>query len=253
MGLITIKSPREIELMRQAGRVTAAVRDAAAAAVAPGVTTAEIEMVVRDTLRKHGASASFPTNGFPAAACISVNEEVIHGVPGKRRLKSGDIVKIDVGACVGGYHGDTAITVAVGEIPPELERLIAVTKQSFYEGIKMAVKGNHVSDISRVVQRHVEANGFSVVRAFTGHGIGSKVWEDPEVPNYVTGTHPDPRLFSGMTIAVEPMVNYGRERVRVLADGWTVVTEDGLPSAHYEHTILITDGAPEILTGSVTP
>lgn len=238
--------------MRQAGSASAAVRTAAAAAVRPGVTTAEIDAVAREKIASLGVEAAFlGVNDFPAAACVSVNDEVIHGIPGKRVIKEGDIVKIDVGARVGGYNGDTAITVPAGKISDEAARLIAVTKQSFYEGIRYARKGNRLSDISAAVQQYAEAAGFSVVRDYTGHGIGRELWEDPAVPNYGLPGH-GPRLVPGMIIAVEPMVNVGGWHVRVLGDRQTVRTADGKLSAHYEHTILITDGEPEILTAPET-
>ena len=237
--LISIKSPREIEAMRRAGRITAQARALAGSMVAPGVTTHEIDTAVRRFIESHG--------GFPGSACISVNDEVIHGIPGPRKLKEGDIVSVDVGAFIGGFHGDCAATYACGQISDQAKKLIEVTQQSFWEGIKMARKGCRVSDIGHAVQAYVEANGFSVVRDYVGHGVGAKLHEAPEVRNFGPAGH-GPRLLPGMTLAVEPMVNVGDWQIRVLPDGWTVKTADGKNAAHYENTILITDGDPELLT-----
>ena len=246
--MITIKSPREIEAMRLAGRITAAARAYAGEMVKPGVTTQEIDKAVRQFIKQQGAVPSFlGYNGFPGSCCISVNDEVIHGIPGKRVLKEGDIVSIDVGAYIGGYHGDCAATFACGEISDEAKRLIEVTEQSFYEGLRYAKEGCRVSDISAAVQRYVEKEGFSIVREYVGHGIGRNLHEAPEVPNYGEPGR-GPRLLRGMTLAVEPMVNAGTAAIRNLSDGWTVKTKDGKYSAHYENTILITEGDPELLT-----
>ena len=251
MEMISIKSPHEIELMRKAGRITAAARALAGKLVVPGKTTLEIDTAVRKFIESQGAKPSFlGYGGFPGSACISVNEVVIHGIPDHRVLKEGDIVSVDVGACIGGFHGDCAATFPCGKVSPEAERLIAVTEQSFWEGIKHARVGQRISDISHAVQQYVEANGYSVVRDFVGHGVGANLHEAPEVPNYVM-THRlggDPRLVKNMTIAVEPMVNAGDWPVRVLKDKWTTVTVDGSLAAHYENTILITEGEPELLT-----
>ncbi|MCD8322897.1 MAG: type I methionyl aminopeptidase [Oscillospiraceae bacterium] len=248
MSSIIIKSPREIELMRQAGRITAAARTVAREMVAPGVTTAQIDREVRHFIEKSGAIPTFlGYGGFPASVCLSVNDEVIHGIPGHRRLKEGDIVSVDVGATWKGYVGDCAGTYIAGEGSEEAKRLIAVTRQSFFEGIAQARAGNHVGDISHAVQTYVEKNGFGVVREYVGHGVGSEMHEAPEVPNYGPAGH-GPKLVRNMTIAVEPMVTQGTWEVKVLKDGWTVKTLDGKLSAHYENTILITDGEPEILT-----
>ena len=247
--MITLKSSHEIELMRQAGKITAAARALAGAMVAPGVTTREIDRAVHRFIKSQGAAPSFlGYNGFPASVCISVNDEVIHGIPGKRVLKEGDIVSVDVGAFKDGYHGDCAGTYPCGRIDQEAQRLIDVTRQSFFEGLKYAREGYRLPDLSGAIQRYVEANGFSVVREYVGHGIGTKMHEAPEVPNYVEPKAGRPRLLRGMTIAVEPMVNAGRPGVVVMPDGWTVKTADGRLSAHYENTILITDGEPELLT-----
>ena len=247
--MIILKSSHEIELMRQAGKITAAARALAGEMVAPGVTTQEIDKAVHRFIKSQGAVPSFLNyNGFPASVCISVNDEVIHGIPGNRVLKDGDIVSIDVGAYKGGYHGDCAATYACGQISDEAKRLIEVTRQSFFEGLKYAREGYRLPDVSGAIQRYVESNGFSIVREFVGHGIGSKLHESPEVPNYVDPRLGRPRLLRGMTLAVEPMVNAGKAGVKVMPDGWTVKTTDGRLSAHYENTILITDGEAEILT-----
>lgn len=248
MDMISLKSPREIELMRKAGRITAAAREVAGKMVRPGVTTLEIDTAVRQFIQSQGAKPSFlHYNGFPASACISVNNEVIHGIPGHRKLVEGDVVSVDVGAFIDGFHGDCAGTFPCGTVSPEAAHLIAVTEQSFWEGMKFARAGNRVNDISHAVQAYVEKNGCSVVRDFVGHGVGAKLHEAPEVPNFGPAGH-GPRLQAGMTIAVEPMVNAGDWRVKVLRDGWTTVTADGSLAAHYENSILITDGEPEILT-----
>ena len=246
--MITIKSPREIELMRRAGKITAAARSVGREMVKAGVTTREIDKAIHDFIIKQGATPSFlGYGGFPASACVSVNNEIIHGIPGKRRIKDGDIVSIDVGAYIGGFHGDCAGTYACGEISPEAKRLIEVTRQSFFEGIKFARQGYRVSDISHAIQEYVESFGYSLVREYVGHRIGSQMHEAPEVPNFGRAGH-GPRLVKGMTLAIEPMVNIGGAAVKVLGDDWTVITADGSLSAHYENTVLITDGEPEILT-----
>ena len=247
--MIILKSSREIELMRQAGKITAAARALAGAMVAPGVSTREIDRAVHRFIRSQGAEPSFlGYNGFPASVCISVNDEVIHGIPGHRVLKEGDIVSVDVGAYKGGYHGDCAATYPCGRISEEARRLIEVTRQSFFEGLRYAREGYRLPDLCGAIERYVEANGFSVVREYVGHGIGAKMHEPPEVPNYVEPKAGRPRFLRGMTIAVEPMVNAGRAGVKVMPDGWTVKTADGRLSAHYENSILITDGEPELLT-----
>ena len=246
--MISVKTERELEIMRRACKITAAARALAGEMVRPGVTTGEIDKAVHDFIVSQGAKPSFlHYQGYPGSACISVNEVVIHGIPGNRVLKEGDIVSVDVGACWQGFHGDCAATFACGTISQEAQRLIDVTKQSFFEGIRFARQGNRVSDISHAVQTYVEANGFSVVRAFVGHGVGEHLHEEPSVPNY-GAPGKGPRLVKNMTIAVEPMVNMGSYDVRVLRDGWTTVTADGKLAAHYENSILITDGEAEILT-----
>ena len=246
--MITLKSSHEIDLMRRSGKITAAARALAGEMVKPGVTTQEINDAVERYIRQQGAVPSFlHYNGYPASACISVNDEIIHGIPGKRVLQEGDIVSVDVGAYIGGFHGDCAATFPCGRISPEAQRLIDVTRQSFFEGIRFAREGQRLQDISAAVQSYVEQNGFSVVREYVGHGVGAKMHESPEIPNYGRPGH-GPRLLRGMTLAIEPMVNAGAAAITQLSDGWTVKTADGKWAAHYENTILITDGAPEILT-----
>ena len=247
--MITRKSSHESELMRRAGKITAAARALAGEMVRPGVTTQEIDDAVEKFIRKEGAVPSFLNyNGFPASACISVNDEVIHGIPSKKRvLQEGDIVSVDVGAYVGGFHGDCAATFACGTISPEAQDLIDVTRESFFQGIRYAKQGYRLFDISAAIQTYVEERGYSIVREFVGHGIGTSLHESPVVPNYGTAGR-GPRLLRGMTLAIEPMVNFGGAGIQQLSDGWTVKTLDGKLSAHYENTILITDGEPEILT-----
>ena len=245
---IVIKSAREIELMRVAGRITAGARTIARQGIAAGVTTKELDREIHRYIVKNGATPTFLNyGGFPASACISVNDEVIHGIPGARVIHNGDIVSVDVGAKINGFTGVCAGTYPCGEITPEAQDLIAVTRQSFFEGIRFARVGYRVSDIGHAIQEYVESHGYSVVRSYVGHGVGAQLHEEPEVPNYGEPGH-GPRLVKGMTIAIEPMVNAGTFDVRVLDNEWTVVTADGKLSAHYENTILITDGEPEILT-----
>ena len=246
--MITLKSSHEIELMRRAGKITAAARAFAGEMVRPGVTTQEIDHAVEHFIRKQGAVPSFlHYHGYPASACISVNDEVIHGIPGKRVLAEGDIVSVDVGAYIGGFHGDCAATFACGQISKEAQELIDVTRQSFFEGIKFAKEGHRLQDISAAIQSYVESHGCSIVREYVGHGVGAEMHESPEIPNY---GHPGrgPRLLRGMTLAIEPMVNAGSAAIKLMPDGWTVRTLDGKWAAHYENTVLITDGEPEILT-----
>ena len=246
--MIAIKNERELTLMRKACRITAAARALAGEMVRPGVSTKQIDKAVHDFIVSQGAQPSFlGYHGFPGSICASVNNTVIHGIPGGYILKEGDIVSIDVGAYYEGFHGDCAATFPCGAISAEAQKLIDVTKQSFFEGMRFATRGHRVSDISHAIQKHVESNGFSVVRTFVGHGVGAQLHEEPEVPNFGKPGR-GPRLVPGMTIAVEPMVNAGVYDVRVLKDGWTTVTADGKLSAHYENTVLITDGEPEILT-----
>ncbi len=246
--MITLKSAHEIEAMRLAGKITAAARALAREMVKPGVTTQQIDKAVFHFIREQGAIPSFlHYNGYPASVCISVNDEIIHGIPGKRVLREGDIVSVDVGAYIGGYHGDCAGTYPCGQVSDEALRLIRVTQDSFFEGLKFAREGYRLSDISHAVQTFVEANGYSVVREYVGHGIGRNMHEAPEVPNYGKPGH-GPRLLRGMTLAVEPMVNAGTAAIKQMSDGWTVKTADGKYAAHYENTILITAGDPELLT-----
>ena len=246
--MIAIKNEHELNAMRQACRITAAARALAGEMVRPGVMTKQIDKAVHDYIVSQGAKPSFlGYGGFPASSCISVNSTVIHGIPGDYVLQDGDIVSIDVGAYYKGFHGDCAATFACGTISAEAKKLIDVTKQSFFEGLRFATQGHRVSDISHAIQTYVESNGFSVVRSFVGHGVGAQLHEEPEVPNFGAAGR-GPRLLRGMTLAVEPMVNMGIYEVRVLKDRWTTVTADGKLSAHYENTVLITDGEPEILT-----
>ena len=246
--MITLKSEHEIELMRRAGKITAAARALARDMVKPGVTTQQIDKAVYHFIKSQGATPSFLNyNGYPASVCVSVNDEIIHGIPGKRVLKEGDIVSVDVGAYIGGFHGDCAGTYPCGQVSDQALDLIRVTQQSFFEGLKFAREGYRLSDISHAVQEYVESHGYSVVREYVGHGIGRRMHESPEVPNFGNPGH-GPRLLRGMTIAVDPMVNAGSAAIRQMSDGWTVKTADGKNAAHYENTILITDGDPELLT-----
>lgn len=249
--MIRRKSQREIELMRNAGRIAAQARNVAEQMIQVGATTKSINKAVHDYIISQNAEPAFlGYRDFPASICISVNEEVIHGIPSQRRLENGDIVSVDIGVIKDGFIGDCAATFIAGDSDPEAELLIKVTKECFFEAIKCAKAGNRVSDISRAIQRHAESNGYSVVREYVGHGVGSKVHEAPEIPNYIETPRKkaDPRLMPGMTLAIEPMVNAGCSEIKVLDDGWTVITADRSNSAHYENTILITNGEPEILT-----
>ena len=246
--MVILKPASAIKKMREAGRLSALALKVGGEAVRPGVTTAEIDKAIYDFIMSQGATPSFLNlYGFPASACISVNDELIHGIPGNRVIKEGDIVSIDVGACLDGYHGDNAATFVAGEASEEAQKLLDVTKQSLYKGIEMAVIGNRVGDISNAVQTYCEERGYSVVREFVGHGIGRSVHEDPEVPNFGAAGH-GPRLVNGMCIAIEPMINAGTRFVSTDSNGWTVRTKDGKLSAHFEHTIAITDNGPIILT-----
>ncbi|MBQ7957809.1 MAG: type I methionyl aminopeptidase [Clostridia bacterium] len=247
--MIVLKTSRELALMREACRISAGALKAAGEAVQPGVTTAEIDKIAYDYIKKQGANPNFlHLYDFPATACISINDEVIHGIPSKKRvIREGDIVSIDLGAELEGYNGDNAATFAAGKISPEAQRLCDVTKESLYEGIKMALAGGRLGDIGWAIQNYSESRGYGVVRSFTGHGIGRKVHEDPSVPNYGTPGR-GVRLLPGMTIAIEPMINQGVPGVKTMSDGWTVKTADGKLSAHFEHTIAITQDGPVILT-----
>ncbi len=247
--MVSIKSEREIELMREAGRILACVHDELGKALKPGMSTFEVDQLGDHMIRSYGCIPSFKNyNGYPASICVSVNDEVVHGIPKKHRLlKEGDIVSLDAGVIYKGYHSDAARTYGIGEISQEAKQLIAVTKQCFFEGIKLAKAGNHLNDISAAIQSYAESFGYGVVRDLVGHGIGSHLHEDPEVPNF-SQKRRGVRLRPGMTLAVEPMINAGRYDVSWLEDNWTVVTDDGSLSAHYENTILITEGEPEILS-----
>ncbi len=246
--MIILKSDRELAYMRDAGKIVAGALREMERLVAPGVTTAELDRVTEDYIRQKGASPSFKGyHGFPASICASVNEEVVHGIPGLRKLVNGDIISIDIGAEINGFHGDAAVTLPVGEIDGEIQRLLDVTEESLRAGIAQALEGNRLSDISHAVQTHVESRGFSVVRDYVGHGIGRNMHEEPQIPNFGPPGR-GPRLQAGMTLAIEPMVNMGTYEVRTLEDNWTVVTKDQQPSAHFEHTVAITPKGPEILT-----
>ncbi|MEE1144519.1 MAG: type I methionyl aminopeptidase [Acutalibacteraceae bacterium] len=247
--MIVLKTARELNLMREAGRISAMALKLVGEAVEPGVSTYDLDKVAFDYIKSQGATPGFLNyNGFPASACISINNEVIHGIPSKKRIvKAGDIVSIDLGAVFEGYNGDNAATFASGDISPEARRLIETTEQSLYEGIKAVKRGGRIGDIGSAVQRYVEARGYSVVRDFVGHGVGASLHEAPEVPNFGKEGR-GVRLMPGMTIAIEPMVNEKSWEVNQLSDGWTVVTKDGGLSAHFEHTVAVTDDGPVILT-----
>lgn len=246
--MVILKTASAIKKMREAGRLSALALKVGGEAVKPGVTTAEIDRIIHDFIVSQGATPSFLNlYGFPASACISVNDELIHGIPGNRVIQEGDIVSIDVGACLDGYHGDNAATFVAGTTSEEALALLDVTKQSLYKGIEMATVGHRVGDISNAVQTYCEERGYSVVREFVGHGVGRSVHEDPEVPNFGAAGH-GPRLVNGMVIAIEPMINAGTRFVSTDSNGWTVRTKDGKLSAHFEHTIAITEDGPIILT-----
>ena len=246
---VTIKSAREIELMREAGRILAKVHEELGKAIQPRMSNLDIDRLGEKLIRGFGCVPSFKNyNGYPASICVSVNNEVVHGIPNKHHIiQEGDIVSLDAGVIYKGYHSDAARTHAVGQISPEAQKLIDVTRQSFFEGIKFAKAGNHLNDLSSAIQAYAESFGYGVVRDLVGHGIGSHLHEDPEVPNF-SRNRKGIKLVSGMTLAVEPMINIGTPNVEWLDDDWTVVTKDGSLSAHYENTILITDGEPEILS-----
>jgi methionyl aminopeptidase len=249
--MIILKSERDLEAMRPACSVAAAVLDETASFIRPGVTTKEVDEFAAGRMKHYGAKSAFlGYRKYPCQTCISVNEQVVHGLAGSRALCFGDIVSLDVGVIYNGFIGDTARTVAVGGCGLLAQKLMDVTEKALYEGIAQAVPGKRVADISRAVQNYVEANGFSVVREFVGHGVGRSMHEEPQVPNFVDGK-PSPKLRPGMTLAIEPMVNAGRPEVKILNDGWTVVTQDGSLSAHFEHSVLVTESEPEILTWPV--
>lgn len=247
--MVVLKTAREIDLIRKACIISAEALQLAGEAVKPGVTTYEIDKIAYDYIKKQGAEPNFlHLYGFPATACISINDEVIHGIPSKKRvIKEGDIVSIDLGAKINGYIGDTAATFAVGDISPEAKRLIDTTRESLYEGIAKAVARGRLGDVGHAIQQYCEERGFSVVREYTGHGVGAELHEDPSVPNYGTPGR-GVRLLPGMVIAIEPMINEGTAAIRNMSDGWTVKTRDGKLSAHFEHTVAITEDGPKILT-----
>jgi methionyl aminopeptidase len=247
--MIILKTPAEIEVMAQASRVVAEALEIVKKAVQPGISTEELDRIAEEEIRVRGALPAFKGyRNYPKTLCASVNDQVVHGIPSRRKLKEGDIIGLDLGAIVGGFYGDSAVTVAVGAVRGTTEKLVQVTKEALYLGIKQAVVGNRLSDISHAVQEHVEASGFSVVTEFVGHGIGRQLHEEPQVPNYGKPGQ-GPRLQPGMVLAIEPMVNIGRSAVRVLDDRWTAVTVDGSLSAHFEHTIAIQPtGTPRILS-----
>ena len=247
--MVTIKSEREIELMREAGRILAKVHEELGRTLVPGMSTKEIDRMCEDMIRSHGCVPSFLNyQGFPASVCISINDEVVHGIPDKHRyLEEGDIVSLDTGVIWKGYQSDAARTHMIGEVSGEARKLVEVTQQSFFEGIKYAKAGNHLNDISKAIQEYAESFGFGVVRDLVGHGLGTEMHEAPEIPNFAQ-RRKGIRLAAGMTLAIEPMITAGRYDVVWEDDGWTVVTEDGSLASHYENTILITDGEPEILS-----
>ena len=247
--MIVLKTGRELKIMKEACSISAGALEVAGKAVEPGVTTAEIDRLAEEYIRRRGGEPNFKNyEGYPATACISINNEVIHGIPSeKRKLRAGDIVSIDLGAKFDGYHGDNAATFACGDVSPEAKRLMDTTRESLYEGIRAACAGGRIGDIGHAVQSYVEARGYSVVRQFVGHGVGTHLHEAPEVPNFGTPGR-GIRLMPGMTIAIEPIVNAGGYDVKVQPDGWTVLTKDGSLSAHFEHTIVITADGPKIMT-----
>ena len=246
--MVTVKNSRELKAMQEACVISARALKLAGEMIEPGITTEELDTLLRKYIESQGAKPSFlGYGGFPGTACISINDTVIHGIPGKRVIHAGDIVSVDIGAYFNGFHGDNAATFAAGDISPEARALLDATRESLYEGIRMAQPGNRVGDIGAAVQRYVEARGYSVVRQFVGHGVGTKLHEDPSVPNFGTPGH-GPRLLPGMTIAIEPMINAGTSEVKILKDGWTTITADGSLSAHFEHTVAITPDGPVIMT-----
>ena len=253
--MVELKNKKEIELIREGGKIVADVLKLIGANAKPGVTTLELDRLAEEYIRSCDAEPAFKGYGsskhnkFPATLCTSIDDEVVHGIPAQRRLREGEILSIDVGVRKNGFYADSAASFRVGQVSAEKERLLKVTEESLYKGIEQAVEGHTVEDIGSAVQRHVEASGFSVVRDLVGHGVGRELHEEPAVPNYGKPGR-GMRLKEGMTLAIEPMVNYGTWKVKILADGWTVVTEDGQPSAHFEHTIAIVNGKPEILTVS---
>ena len=245
---ISIKMPDEIRILREAGKILSAVVKELTGFLKSGVTTKEVDSKAEKIMKEANVLPAFKGyRGFPGCICLSVNHEVVHGIPSELVLKNGDIVSLDVGIIYQGYYSDTAVTIGIGKITPELQKLLDVTKQSLFKGIEQAQVDNHLSDISHTIQKYVELNHFSIVREFVGHGIGRKLHEEPEIPNF-GAPHQGPILKEGMVLAIEPMVNMGTWQTRIQSDGWTVVTQDGLPSAHFEHTIALTKRGPEILT-----
>jgi methionyl aminopeptidase len=246
--MIICKTPREIEIMRQAGKIVALTHEKLKPYIQPGITTKKLDEIAEEFIRQNDATPSFKGyNGFTGSICASVNEELVHGIPGDRVLKDGDIISIDIGAKYNGYHGDSAWTYGVGNISEESQRLLDITEQSLFKGLDEAKPGERLSNVSHAIQTFVEANGFSVVREYVGHGVGQELHEDPQIPHYGPPGK-GPRLKPGMVLAIEPMVNAGRRYVKTLPDNWTVVTNDGKMCAHFEHTIAITDTGYEILT-----
>ena len=246
--MILLKSPSQLAAMQRAGRIVAETLELMRETVRPGVTTLELDQLAEAHIRKSGAIPGFKGyHGFPGTLCTSINEQVVHGIPSLRKLQSGDIISIDCGAVIDGYYGDAAITLPVGEVDPEVERLLRVTEESLMLGIEQAIVGNRLYDISFAVQSHVERNGFSVVRDYVGHGIGKAMHEEPQIPNFGKPGR-GPRLEVGMVLAIEPMVNKGTYEVKTLEDRWTEVTKDSEPSSHFEHTVAITENGPEIYT-----
>ena len=246
--MINIKSKSELEKMRIAGKITGGALELAGRSIRVGMTTKELDRIIHNYIVSHGAKPSFlGYGGFPGSACISINDEVIHGIPGKRKICEGDIVSVDVGAYINGYHGDSCKTFAVGQISDDAAKLMRVTEESLYKGIEKAVVGGRLGDISHAIEQHVVTNGMAVVKKYVGHGVGRELHESPEVPNFGREGH-GPRLVAGMVIAIEPMVNAVGEGVKVLPDGWTVLTQSGSLSAHFEHTVAITPDGPVLLT-----
>lgn len=247
---LVLKSERDLEAMRKAGRLVAHTLEALKVQVRPGVSTADLDRFVYDYVTRHGGWPSFKGyHGYPASLCASINEEVVHCIPKPTRiLRAGDILSLDLGVRLGGFHGDAAVTVAVGSISPQAQRLMDVTQEALWKGIEQVRLGNRLEDVSRAIQEHVEANGFAVVREMVGHGIGRNLHEEPQVPNYTAPEHPDVPLREGMTLAIEPMVNAGGTEIEVMPDMWTVVTQDRSLSAHFEHTVAVTRRGPAVLT-----
>ena len=247
--MILLKNKKDLDHLRAANLIVAETLQELKTKIAPGMTTAELDKIAEDFIRQKGGRPAFKGyRGYPATLCIAVNEEVVHGIPGSRKVKAGDIVSLDMGVLLNGYYGDSAITVALEPVSAEAQKLMRVTEESLYAGIEKAVLGNRLSDISKAIQARVESNGYSVVRDFVGHGIGKSLHEDPQVPNFFSPSAYNPRLKEGMVMALEPMVNQGTYEVRILDDGWTVLTRDGKLSAHFEHSIAVTAKGPWILS-----